>query len=128
MTESADYAWYWGAGREPERYHGPFETREAAIGDCARVACFGPFTICEATMEPLRDDVFDAEFVMDQWRDLNEYALDLDGDDPDPTPDQDRELEAALAATFAAWRKRHNIGRAWAFAETRNVEVIERDV
>ena len=121
------YTWWWGEGSTPECYH-PANSREEAIYLAAESADdTGVYrvTICEGKPWDLRDNFFYAERVLDDWHDFNSDAADEDGElQMEPTNEQRRELEDALNAAFAAWRAKHNLGRAYAL-HTRNEEVID---
>lgn len=126
---SEDWMWWYGEGSEPERYSGPFATREEAVSQAMSEAAdlqLCCVSVCEAVTMTLRDDVFDADFLIDRWHDGNDQAQDEDGYlSMSPDVVQRRELEEAMAVTFAAWRARHGLGKAWAFADTRNYETIQ---
>jgi hypothetical protein len=127
---SEDWQWWWGKHAEAERYNGPFATREEAVAEAMEESESGEefpcFTVCEATKAALRDDVFDADWALEQWHDRNEEAQDEDGElGMSPTNEQRAELEQVLTAAFAGWRQKHHLGRAWAFGEIRNTEIIQ---
>ena len=129
QVKAPDWTWWWGYGSEPEQYEASFATREAAIADAKEHATEAgtEFTICEGKPWPLRDNIFDADHVMDRFHDWNDDRCDEDGDlHMDPTPEQRGELETVLNDAFKAWREKHNLGRAWAL-DTRNDEVVMLD-
>ena len=115
------WGWWWTAGGDPERYEGNYATREEAI-TAGRQSTDKAFTICEARHELLTDSIFRAENVVETFNEWNEDRAYIDSF----TPAQGAELESALVEVFAAWRKRHGLGRAWTL-ETRNSELIEPD-
>ena len=127
MTDETDWKWWWGEGSEPERYEGPFDTRDQALANATESAReSATVTVCEGRRAALDDDCFGAPDVIEGWTDQNEENQDENGElGMGPTPEQERELELALAETFTAWRTRHGLGRAWHLAERRNDYVEE---
>jgi hypothetical protein len=113
-----EWKWYWGYGREPERYHGSFATSEEAVEAAkaaAQVEHTSEMTVVRGRPMPLTDDFFDADRVLDEWHDRNEELQDEDGElAMKPSFEQKHELEAMLNAAFKAWRAKHELGRAWA--------------
>jgi hypothetical protein len=125
MTE---WLWWWGFGSQCERYEASFDTREEALADAMaqlpEYCTDEEVTIAEARRLPLRDDCFSADRVLEDWHNANEEAQDDDGElAMNWTPEQAVELEASLAATLAAWRTKHKLGRAWGL-EIRSAEVV----
>lgn len=123
------WQWWWGEGEQPERYHGPCNSRQEAIDEALSSNTAPPyslFTICEATVGRLDDNHLDADWVIERFNEHNEDAADPDGDGviDQTTPEQDRELEAMLKAAWVAWREKHNLGRAFMFDQTRNEELL----
>lgn len=123
------WQWWWGEGKQAERYHGPFDSRQEAIQEAMASDTdpdYAHITICEARKAVLRDDFFRADVIIDCFNEHNSDVSDPDGDYciEDTTTEQDAELEGALQAAFAAWRTKHGIGNVWAFDDVRYDEVI----
>lgn len=122
----SEWNWYWGVGSQPEVYH-LANCRDDAIEQATEDAAdngHDEMTVCEGKPWSLNDDFFDVDGVLEWWHDRNEEAMDEDGElSMNPTSEQKAELISALNATFAAWRSKHNLGRAWCL-DTRNEEVI----
>ena len=122
-----DWTWWWGVGDEPEVYR-PAYSRDDAVEQATEEAVDNGhelMTICEGKPQDLYDDFFDADAVLEDWHDHNTDVADEDGElgmEPDET--QKAELQAALNEAFKVWRRKHNLGRAWAL-DTRAVEVIK---
>jgi len=124
MSNENQYRWWWGYTPEPEQYEADFPTREAVIAALPQDQPGAKFTIIEPRRMPLRDDFFDAERILQHWHEHNEEAQDEEGGlQMEPTPAQRMELERDLATTFAAWRTRHGLGRAWNL-EDRHYEIV----
>lgn len=123
---SREWQWYWGEGAEPERYHLAGAAREEAIAAATRDAIdTRTVTICEGMPQPLRDDFFSADNVLDAWHEYNDDLQDEDGElGMDPTHEQKQELEKILNAAFKAWRENYKLGRAWPM-DTRSEEIID---
>jgi hypothetical protein len=109
--------WWWAFGLEPEHYAGDYDTRDEAFAAAMAEANRDDdsyITLAYGRRMSLCDDIFDGEVVIENWLDANVDFSDEGGDVlMDPTADQSKELVAALNATFASWRKRHNLGRAY---------------
>lgn len=120
--------WWWGYGEEPERYYGPFPTRDEAIRDAAENTPRErdeTVTICTAERARLTDDIFRADDVIEQFEEWNEEKWGEYGPAPAAIcPEARRELEEALSAAFAAWRAKHDPWRAWHLEGFANVEII----
>jgi hypothetical protein len=124
----AEWGWVWGWGSEPERYYISGNSREAALEEALTAAkrdgIDGEVTICEGRPEVLTDKFFDADNVLEEWHDANEERQDEDGElSMSPSAQQKADLEKMLAEAFAAWRRKHGLGRAWTL-ETRKAEVV----
>jgi len=123
---SEDWKFYWGTGGQPEALNGPAETREAATADALAHAEPGDvFTICEARPVTLDNRIFDADWIVERFDCHNEEKQNEDGDCllEDATDEQLAELEGILNDAFAAWRVKHDVGRAY-MLDTRNEEVL----
>ncbi len=126
IEEDDGWHWYFGIGDEPEMYC-PADSREDAIEQAteeARDKGYDRMTICQGKAWPLLDDFFDADWVIEHFEDKNDDRCDEEGDlGMSASAAQKRELENALNETFLAWRKKHDLGRAWNL-DTRHDEVI----
>jgi len=123
------FRWCWGEGDDPERFFGPYLSRSEAeqVARETMEGAMGWLTLLEGRLEKLIDDIFSAELLFDDFADRNADYLDPDVDRSgleEATDRQRRELEEALAETLRNWRERHGLGYVWAFAETRNRQVI----
>ncbi len=124
-----DWHWYFGIGSEPDAYtRASANTREAALADAVDELDLDTaercVTLCMGLPATLIDAIFSADDVIEQWHDKNEEVASEDGDlSMQPSASQKAELEAVLNATFAAWRKRHGLGRAYSLT-TRQEEVV----
>jgi Arc/MetJ-type ribon-helix-helix transcriptional regulator len=130
MTDTHPNAplWWWGYGEKPERYYGPFPTRDEAIRDAAENTPRDrdeTATICTAERARLTDDIFNADDVIEQFEEWNEEKWEEYGPTPAPISlEARRDLEQALNAAFAAWRAKHDPWQAWALEDFENVEII----
>lgn len=125
--------WYWGAGTEAERLHGPFETMAEARADAiesieADDSFFDKqdFTYEINLAAPMRlyERIFDGDDVLEKFAEANEDYQSEDGElmDFEPTREQVLELELALNTVFSEWRAKHSIGRSY------QLDVLERFV
>jgi hypothetical protein len=122
----ADWNWYWGVGTQAECYHlvGSKEEAIETATEYAQDQGYEEMTICEGKPWTLHDSFFDADRTLEEWHEQNEEAQAEDGElGMNPDAAQKRELENALNEAFAAWRAKHNLGRAWAL-DIRNKETI----
>jgi hypothetical protein len=129
MTEPETdvWQWWWSTSLDEGRYRGPFATSELALSN-ARLDVTGAahgIWLFEGKRLPLRDALFDADKVLDDWHVLNEEVADADGGlFMDPSGAQKLELTEALNAIWRTWRRRHGLGRAFGI-ETRNENPVQ---
>ena len=118
--------WWHCPRKDSEILHGPENTRKAAIqagkGDYDGDA----FYVTKAKRQFYRCDIFDAEFIADQFNDHNIELAPEDGASWNWTDEQMRELERGLESALSAWLDRHGHRMAWAL-DTGPYELIESD-
>ena len=118
--------WWHCRSEYSEVLYGPEPTREAAI-QAGRVDYDGEdFFVTKAKRQFYRCDIFDAEFLADQFSDHNEELAPEDGASCNWTHEQMRELERDLEGALSAWLDRHGHKMAWAL-DTGPYERITRD-
>ncbi len=123
-----DYRWYYGLGRDPERFKGGFATRFAAV-TAGFAACSEDeevITVIEGRPAVIDTSIFDTSKVMEDLQDHNEELADEDGDLglDKRTRAQEVDLERRLAAVLQAWLTEHEIGRVHGFSDTRNTVLV----
>ena len=102
------YKWYYASYMDSE-WWALAKSRDEAI-QAGMAECNGKdFWVQEARLTPLNDDIFDAEWLEEQFSDRNEEAVPEDGLESGASQEQKRELELALAETLRAWRVRHGL-------------------
>lgn len=117
------WVWFYAISEDAEGwYHAA--SREGAIAKGRELFNGDAFVILEGRRATLRDDIFDADHVIDQFEEKNEECWGEDGPTGETNADIKAELEAVLTAAFAAWRSKHNPWTSWACDKTRNVEHI----
>lgn len=129
MTELAEnYAWYYGFGTDPERYHGGYATRAEAVaeGFAASTGEGAVITVLEGRHGAIDAAIFDEDRLMDDLCDHNAEVADEDDDLglDQRTPKQSVELEQRLTRVLGDWLTEHKLGRVRALADTRNVVVL----
>ncbi len=125
----SDYRWYYGYGREPERYYGGFATRGEAVEEGLTEAAnleYRELTIVEGCHGEISTTIFDASELMEQLCEHNDELTDEDGglDLDKRTAAQEQVLEDRLATILKTWLTENNLGRAWSFSHMRNEVVI----
>lgn len=118
-----NFKWWTGAGKEAEWYHGPFDTREDAIGKSRAEYPQGDFTIYEADKAVLSFDMFAADRLLEDFEEHNLECWSEDGPDICLTSEQERDLERHMAEALKGWLdKSGEMPVAWAIGESRNEE------
>lgn len=126
---SDEYTWWFGAGPDPEVFmpaSSKAEAIELALAQ-GREDEWYYMTIAEARPMALRNDIFDADRILELFEEKNEEeAGDDELRDMGASQEQKAELQSLLAEAFADWRRRHKIGRAYqldiGFTETIQVK------
>lgn len=111
--------WYYGQGKHPEEYAGPFDSREDAIAEGTTMASgyHDYIIITEAEHAYLQTDVFDADDILENIYSANEDFYDPTGELPivDATPEMLRDLENRVAQVISEWVACYNLGRCFPF-------------
>lgn len=120
-----NFAWYMGAGKDPESCHGPYATREDAIAEGRGYGHDNGFTVMEA--DKAVPSLPDADDLISEFLDNNEELADPDGDcfgtDFKASREQEDELTAAVQLVFRDWLDKHKLWpTVWAFGAMRNQE------
>lgn len=119
--------WWWGEGDEPEVYHGPHSSREAALADAEGNAEAGStVTLCTAQHVPLQDDIFTADEIMEKFEDYNEQCWGEDGPNASLTlpPGAVKELESMINGAWKQWREKYEAYKPYNLEKFENIEVI----
>lgn len=127
--DEAGYEWYYGLGKEPERYYGGYTSREETTAAGLKEAAdqnWGDLTVVEARHGDIDTDAFDADTVLETLCEHNDDKTDEDGSLglEDATPAQRRELELALQQALDVWLAKHGLGRVWTFSDVRQKLVM----
>ena len=124
MTGDGKFGWYYSLDEEE---YNKASSREEAIEDGTQEALehgHTTFYICEADKEVLRDDIFDADHVLDRFEERNDDCWPEGFKSPDIDQAACEELEKRLNETFSQWRKEFGKWESWNFYTTRNREII----
>jgi len=121
-----NFQWWAAWGRDPERYQGPFASREEAVAQMlAEDGKEVGYTVVEADKAVARSDIIDADYVFERYDECNEECWGEDGLDIVSTRAQQNDLEKMLAETLEAWFAKHGTKpKVWCFGETRNEQYV----
>ena len=129
LSEAENWQWWWGEETDPERYRGPFATREEAISEALGSDTdpdYSQITVCEATLMRLSDGHISADVVIEWFNERNEDTSDPDtGLVLEASREQEADLNRMLTEAWVAWRTKHSLGNSWSFESMRNTEVIQ---
>ena len=120
LQSDGEYHWYWGPGTDPEGFHGPFESGNAAQIEAQAKRPDGDYVVVEADKAIPDHTIFNAEALVAQYIEHNAGCWDEDGEDVTLTPGEKTELEGKLADCFGRWLRRHGLSRGNALANVRN--------
>lgn len=129
VPPSEEFFWFYSLQRDQDNWIGPYKTRDEALFVALKEAEEDGYSflyLLEASFRPLRNDIFDAVVVLEDFVDVNSENLDPDGSSLDGTvpPKQLDELEAMLTAAFKQWREKYKVGAPWAFLKKNPVETV----